>query len=573
MFCEHCGKKLVEGNKFCIHCGESATLVAPAPQQVQQVTVKSSEFPWFKYLIAILIIVLVSFAGYMLINSETETDATQSAGEGSQDSEYVPTILSELGYSMEPVGYFDDMSLFDSETLSTDEWISHVQFYDVKKSEQTDPNRQFKNRDKVFSSVVKIVCEADEYFIYGSGTNVDSSGYVLTNHHVVEGLPEDACMVGFPDPTTGLIKEAYWTTIITDKEDKTGHDLAYLAIEKPVFDEEGKIYGYYERISNSSFPYFEQTDECLSVENQLGDKILVLGYPPLSGEALTVTDGLISSLYSQNGYIITSAKIVSGNSGGLAIDENGCYIGVPTSIYYDEEETDSEVLGEIIDAEFVTEFDEAVEDDLEVYYKANGIEVPAYDSTLDHITVSGTEGYLIVSGALRDCPSKDCKVIRYYAEGAKVSITDSTSAWYKVVALDDYGNQLIGYMHESLFEDRSGTAETGEMVSNETCKLTATIKIFNTNSTQPQRLIKSTRFEDGGIKKYIFRLSDSILIPGSQNGLPGSVDATVYADGDDYERSKISGEFKVPGFLGTEQYDDIYANLVRLNEDCLQENI
>ena len=99
---------------------------------------------------------------------------------------------------------------------------------------------------------------------------------------------------------------------------------------------------------------------------------MVLGYPPLSGGALTVTDGLISSLYSQRGYLVTSAKIMSGNSGGLAIDENGCYVGVPTAVYLDEE-TDGEALGEIIDREFTIEFDNAIEDDLEKYYEANGI--------------------------------------------------------------------------------------------------------------------------------------------------------------------------------------------------------
>ncbi len=217
------------------------------------------------------------------------------------------------------------------------------------------------------------MCEDEDYFYYGSGTNLDPSGYILTNHHVVENLPEDACMVGFPDPATGLIVEAYWTTIITDRQEETEHDLAYLAIDKPVFDEEGNIYGYYDKITNGTLPYFEHTTRCLDTKYQLGEKILVLGYPPLSGTALTVTDGLISSFYSQNGYIITSAKIVSGNSGGLAINEDGCYVGVPTAFYYEEGESDSEVLGEIIDWEFVTEFDEAIEDDLEVYYQERGI--------------------------------------------------------------------------------------------------------------------------------------------------------------------------------------------------------
>lgn len=122
----------------------------------------------------------------------------------------------------------------------------HIKYLDVEQTPVTDENR-------TYASVVKIVCEDDDYIYYGSGTNLDSAGYVLTNYHVVEGLPEDACMVGFPDPKSGLIREAYWTTIITDKADETGHDLAYLAIERPIFDEEGNLYGYYDKVANGTF--------------------------------------------------------------------------------------------------------------------------------------------------------------------------------------------------------------------------------------------------------------------------------------------------------------------------------
>jgi len=47
--------------------------------------------------------------------------------------------------------------------------------------------------------------------------------------------------------------------------------------------------------------------------------LLVVGY------SLTVTDGIVSSL-SGDGLIYTSAKISHGNSGGLAVDKNGCIL-------------------------------------------------------------------------------------------------------------------------------------------------------------------------------------------------------------------------------------------------------
>lgn len=254
MFCEKCGEKLNEGDKFCIYCGETVSVkqVPPDIHTPPAPTSSSTPFPVAKYILAVFAVGMTSFVGYMLLNNGSYDTSSDSY---SSDEEKYVTALNELGPLMEPVGYFDDVSLLDAD-ISVDEWFSHIKYLDVEQTPVTDENRNF-------ASVVKIVCEDDDYIYYGSGTNVDPAGYVLTNYHVVEGLPEDACMVGFPDPKSGLIREAYWTTIITDKADETGHDLAYLAIERPIFDEEGNLYGYYDKVANGGFPYFEHTDECL----------------------------------------------------------------------------------------------------------------------------------------------------------------------------------------------------------------------------------------------------------------------------------------------------------------------
>ena len=57
-----------------------------------------------------------------------------------------------------------------------------------------------------------------------------------------------------------------------------------------------------------------------------------------------MTDGVVSSLLLEEGLMITSAKISFGNSGGLAVDGNGCMIGVPSMVVGDENES----LGVII---------------------------------------------------------------------------------------------------------------------------------------------------------------------------------------------------------------------------------
>jgi len=63
-------------------------------------------------------------------------------------------------------------------------------------------------------------------------------------------------------------------------------------------------------------------------------------------------------------------------------------------------------------------------------------------------------GILSVSGAFRNCPSTtDCGVVRYYADGTKVKIVgiDESGEWYQVIAKNDSGDEITGWMHYSLF--------------------------------------------------------------------------------------------------------------------------
>lgn len=287
------------------------------------------------------------------------------------DNEYV-SLLDELNPNIEPVGYFSDPKNYDFIQGKTDreEWLSKIVYtteYSTTSAIEANSRSHFPYQKEIFSTIVKVVCtdSNDEYSYSGSGTNFIDSGYILTNLHVVKDGDEVlSCMVGFPDPETGLIREAYWATPIIDDDNESNLDLALLSIDDPVFDEELNVYGYYDHILDESFPVHEESEECLNSTPVLGEQIYILGYPYLTGGALTITDGLVSSLYSQDGYIITSAKISSGNSGGIAVDTNGCYVGVPTATYAEESE---EQYGEIIDAQFVEEFSEYVSDEIDTY--------------------------------------------------------------------------------------------------------------------------------------------------------------------------------------------------------------
>ncbi|KKS24033.1 MAG: hypothetical protein UU82_C0013G0001, partial [Candidatus Nomurabacteria bacterium GW2011_GWC2_41_8] len=70
------------------------------------------------------------------------------------------------------------------------------------------------------------------------------------------------------------------------------------------------------------------------------------------GNSLTVTDGIVSGVETDNNgvhYYKTSAKIDHGNSGGIAIEDSGCVIGIPTFVQQGELES----IGRILDLKYI----------------------------------------------------------------------------------------------------------------------------------------------------------------------------------------------------------------------------
>ncbi len=150
----------------------------------------------------------------------------------------------------------------------------------------------------------------------GSGTIVNSNGYIITNRHVV--------LVS--DDRTGAIsiaKAAYVT--LSDKrefkaqvmgvDEKT--DIAVLKINE----------------KNLPFARFADSDKC-----RVGDIVFAIGNP--LGVGMTVTSGIVSGLsrsdtgvgLAYQDFIQTDAAINAGNSGGPLIDFEGRIIGMNTMI-------------------------------------------------------------------------------------------------------------------------------------------------------------------------------------------------------------------------------------------------
>lgn len=62
---------------------------------------------------------------------------------------------------------------------------------------------------------------------------------------------------------------------------------------------------------------------------------------------------------------------------------------------------------------------------------------------------------LKMSAAFRDCPSKECDVLRYYVEGANAILVAGydNNNWFKTEMRDDNGSLLAGWMHNSVLNE------------------------------------------------------------------------------------------------------------------------
>ncbi|MDP2967078.1 MAG: trypsin-like peptidase domain-containing protein [bacterium] len=223
------------------------------------------------------------------------------------------------------------------------------------------------SNSEIAASVVNIYCEnlnnPDEGS-GGSGTIITTDGIILTNSHIIPQdksylkTPKEGCLVVLPDPITGSPKEWYWGNPIVIPGISDTYDIAYIQIYDAYYDsEEGAYWGTYPK----TFPALDNS-RCIEENVKLGEPIRVFGYPEISGGySLTVTDGIVSSF--SDGLIYTSAKISSGNSGGLAVDNNGCFIGIPAMVSNDKYES----LGVIISNDLISQF----VDELNIYLKEN----------------------------------------------------------------------------------------------------------------------------------------------------------------------------------------------------------
>jgi S1-C subfamily serine protease len=166
--------------------------------------------------------------------------------------------------------------------------------------------------------------DADDNPVWsGSGTLISEDGLILTNGHVVDDRFDeyDHLGVGVTESEDAAPDIKYKAEI---QAVDYAIDLAVIRITRQL--DGGAVL--------ENFPYVKIGD---SNDVHLGDNIQVLGYPGIGGETITLTRGSVSGFTSERAvgeraWIKTDATISGGNSGGLAVNDDGELIGVPTIV-------------------------------------------------------------------------------------------------------------------------------------------------------------------------------------------------------------------------------------------------
>lgn len=183
------------------------------------------------------------------------------------------------------------------------------------------------------STVQVIVPDNDfEMFSLGSGTVMNESGLILTNEHVVAGESRNGYMndeaLAFiavaPADLRGEAVIKYFGVVAKSDADI---DLALVQILGLVDDPEAPL------PENLGLPAMELGN---SDDLMIGDEVNMFGYPGLGGNTPTYTKGTVSGFLDEdrNGiyeWIKTDAELNYGNSGGLATNEQGAFVGVPSA--------------------------------------------------------------------------------------------------------------------------------------------------------------------------------------------------------------------------------------------------
>jgi serine protease DegQ len=210
----------------------------------------------------------------------------------------------------------------------------------------------------------------------GSGVIVSPEGYLLTNHHVIDGA--DDIEIQLSDGRRATAK-------LVGSDPET--DLAVLKVQ----------------IDKLPTVVFGRSDDL-----HVGDTVLAIGNP--FGVGQTVTAGIVSALgrnrlgiNTYENFIQTDAAINPGNSGGALVDAAGQLVGINTAIF--SRSGGNLGIGFAIPASTAQQVMDSIVRDGRVIRGWIGVETRELTPDLaQSLGLANTEGVLI-SGVLQDGPA------------------------------------------------------------------------------------------------------------------------------------------------------------------------
>ncbi len=164
----------------------------------------------------------------------------------------------------------------------------------------------------------------------GTGTITTPDGLIVTNAHVIEDA--DAIAIALLNDINDPPEYKYLGEVVKKDDDI---DVALIAIR---YDLDGNPVD----AASLNLPYIPNTLNADEVFR--GDTVYIFGYPGIGDDYLVVTSGTIVSVENGevNGQRIpiwyrTDAEIAPGNSGGLVVNGDGKFVGIPTFVQTEQE--------------------------------------------------------------------------------------------------------------------------------------------------------------------------------------------------------------------------------------------
>jgi Do/DeqQ family serine protease len=210
----------------------------------------------------------------------------------------------------------------------------------------------------------------------GSGVIASPEGFLITNHHVVEGADEIEVLLADG-------RQAQAKLIGTDPET----DVAVLKIDLPSLP--AVVFGNSDRLA-------------------IGEPVLAIGNP--FGVGQTVTAGIVSALERKGlglntfeNFIQTDAAINPGNSGGALVDANGHLVGINTAIF--SRSGGSLGIGFAIPAATARSVMESLIKDGKVVRGWIGVEPREFNAEMAETLRLPVQRGVLIAGVLRDGPA------------------------------------------------------------------------------------------------------------------------------------------------------------------------